>query len=259
MCSAAVDGEEVALPGGEVGSDGSLLAGHQGYLLAGGESEGADPVRVDVQLHRPYRACCYQHARPTKALHTGRVLAKFSTIADRLAGMVDRFTSMLDRVDIAFSPDGILDQLPTASQIGATRVGGIDLNRARMRSTLDAVLAPDGFTVTDLAEKVQALTDQSPAAYTTRQAAYDLRKLRGKELMVKPDRSRRYHVPSEAARTIAALQALRDHIIAPILAAVRRPGPGPPPNTYTRLDRDYDHPPQGMRTLFHDLAIDAAA
>jgi hypothetical protein len=37
--------------------------------------------------------------------------------------MVDRFTSMLDCVDVGFLPDGILDQLPTAPQIGATRVG----------------------------------------------------------------------------------------------------------------------------------------
>ncbi len=43
-------------------------------------------------------------------------LEKFPTIVARLAGMVDRFTSMLDCVDVAFLPDGILDQLPTPSQ-----------------------------------------------------------------------------------------------------------------------------------------------
>ena len=30
--------------------------------------------------------------------------------------------------------------------------------------------------------------------YTIRQAAYDLRKLRGKELIAKPGRTRRYHL-----------------------------------------------------------------
>jgi hypothetical protein len=177
--------------------------------------------------------------------------------------MVDRFTSMLDCVDVAYLPDGILDQLPTGTQLGATRVGGIDLNRPRMRHALDAVLAlalaPDGFTVADLAAKVRSLTGQDEQQYTIRQAAYDLRKLRGKQLIVKPDRTRRYQLPGDAARTIAGLLTLRDHVIAPILAGIGRPGPGRPPKTYTRIDRDYDTLRTGMRTLFHDLAIDAAA
>jgi len=39
-----------------------------------------------------------------------------------------------------------------------------------------ACAAPGGFTVADLAAKVQAMTRQT--GYTIRQAAYDLRKLR---------------------------------------------------------------------------------
>ena len=179
-----------------------------------------------------------------------------------LAGMVDRFTSMLDCVDVAFLPDGILDQLPTPSQIGATRVGGVDVNKPRARAALAAVLAlavaPGGFTVADLAAKVHSLTGQTAQDYTVRQAAYDLRKLRGKHLVNKPGRTRRYHVPGQAARTIAALLTLREHVIAPILAGVRR-RQGRPPNTRTRIDRDYENLRTGMRTLFHDLAINAAA
>jgi hypothetical protein len=89
--------------------------------------------------------------------------------------------------------------------------------------------------------------------------AYDLRKLRGKQLVIKPGRTRRYQVPGQGARTIAALLTLRDQVIAPILAGVRRPGPGRPPKTHTRIDRDYETLRTGMRTLLHDLAIDAAA
>ena len=95
--------------------------------------------------------------------------------------------------------------------------------------------------------------------YTIRQAAYDLRKLRGKQLVIKPDRTRRYHVPGHAARTITALLTLREKIIAPILAGIGRPQPGRPPKTHTRIDRDYQTLRNGMRTLFHDLAIDTAA
>jgi hypothetical protein len=63
--------------------------------------------------------------------------------------------------------------------------------------------------------------------YTIRQAAYDLRKLRGKQLIDKPGRTRRYRVPPDGARTITALLTLRDHVIPPILAGVRRPPHGP--------------------------------
>lgn len=224
---------------------------HFGLLTLKGYTKGEHVLRFEAIVHN------------TNALHTGRVLEKFPTIVARLAAMVDRFTSMLDCVDVGFLPDGILDQLALASQIGAIRVGGIDLNRPRMRDALAAVLAlavaPDGFTVTELTDKVRSLAGQTDQDYTVRQAAYDLRKLRGKHLVVKPERTRRYHVPGQSARTIAALLALRNHVIAPILAGVRRPGPGRPPKTHTRIDRDYEQLRTGMRTLFHDLAIDTAA
>ena len=124
---------------------------------------------------------------------------------------------------------------------------------------LALAVAPDGFTVADLARTVRSRTGVAEADYTVRQAAYDLRKLRGKQLVVKPDRTRRYHVPGDAARVIAALLTLRDQVIAPILAGVRRRGPGRPPKTHTRIDRDYELLRAGMRTLFTDLAINTAA
>ena len=79
--------------------------------------------------------------------------------------------------------------------------------------------------------------------------------LRGKDLVIKPSRSRRYHVPPHAARTIAALTALREHIIGPILAGVRSPRRGRKPATWTRVDRDYETLRTQMQTLFHDLGI----
>jgi hypothetical protein len=97
------------------------------------------------------------------------VLERFPEIVTRLAAMVDRFTTMLDCVDIGFIPDGILDQLPAPSQIGATRVGGVDVNKTRIRAALAAVLAlavaPAGFTVAGLTAKVHALTGQTESDY----------------------------------------------------------------------------------------------
>ncbi len=199
----------------------------------------------------------------TRALGCGRVLEKFPEIVTRLAAMVERFTTMLDCVDVGFLSGQILDELPAPAQIGANRVGGVDLNKPRIRAALAAVLAqavaPEGFTVAEFTAKVHAVTGQTEDDYSIRQAAYDLRKLRGKRLVVKPGRTRRYHVPVEAARTIAALTTLRDHVIGPILAGVRTPRRGRKPGTWTKIDRDYESLRLGMQTLFHDLGIAAGA
>ncbi len=152
---------------------------------------------------------------------------------------------MLDCVDVAFLPDGILDQLPVPSRMGATRLGGIDTNKHRTRTAL--AVSPAGITVADLAAKVRSLTGQTEQNYTVRQAAYDLRKLRGKQLVVKPGRTRLYQVPGQAARTI-------DPCSRCAIRSSRRP-----PKTATRIDRDYQNLRDGMRTLFDVLAIKAAA
>jgi len=142
---------------------------------------------------------------------------------------------MLDCLDTGFIPDGLLDDLPLPVQAGAVRIGGIDLNKPRIRAVLAAAAAlapaPGGFTVADFAARVWSMTGQE--TYTVRQAAYDLRKLRGKSLALKPGRSRRYQIPGDAARVIAGLLTLRDHVIAPILAGVRSPRMGRKPSSPT--------------------------
>jgi hypothetical protein len=169
----------------------------------------------------------------------------------------------LDCVTTGFLPDGTLDALPLPSRIGRTRVGGIDLNKPRIRAALAAVLAlaaaPSGFTVADLAAKVQQMTGLTQTGSTIRQAADDLRKLRGKDLIVKPGRSRRYQVRPQAARTIAGLLTLRDQVIGPILAGVRSPRLGRKPAHWTAVDRDYETLRIGMQTLFADLGIAAGS
>ena len=166
---------------------------------------------------------------------SGRVLDRFPDIVSALAAMLERFCTTLDCVDVAFIPDGILDQLPDRHHRRAPESGGIDLDKARTRSVLAAVVAlaaaPDGFSVADLATKVHAITGHD--TYSTRQAAYDIRKLRGHDLVTKIGRSHRYQVPPHAARTIIAVLTLRDHVISPIIAGVRVPRRGRPPATWT--------------------------
>lgn len=102
--------------------------------------------------------------------------------------MVDRFTNVLDCAEIGFLPDGILDQLPAPSTLGATSTGGIDINIPRIRAALAAglalVVAPQGLTVAEFTVQVRTITGKPPDSCSVRQGAYDLRKLRGKQLVL---------------------------------------------------------------------------
>jgi hypothetical protein len=102
---------------------------HFGLLTLKAYTKGERVLRFEAIAHH------------TKQLGCGRTLDKFAQITTRLTAMVDRFTSMLDCVDVGFLPDGILDQLPAPSQLAGTRIGSIDLDRPRVRAALAAALA----------------------------------------------------------------------------------------------------------------------
>ena len=220
---------------------------HFGLLTLKAYTKGERVLRFEAIAHH------------TKQLGCGRTLDKFAHITTRLTGMVDRFTTMLDCVDVGFLPNGVLDQLPAPAKLAGTRTGGIDMNVPRVRAALAAALAlavaPAGFTVAQFTAQVRAMTGQAPEDYTVRQGAYDLRKLRGKQLVLKPGRTRRYHIPELAARTIAALLTLRDKILAPLIAGIQTPRQGRPPKSWTKIDRDYETLRRDMKTLFGDLGI----
>ncbi len=164
-------------------------------------------------------------------------------------------------MDAAFISGETLNQLPDPSRVGKTRVGGIDVNKPRTRLVLRAALAlacaPDGFTAGQLAQAVQSMPGPAHFTYDTRRAAYDLKKLRGKDLVSKLDNSHRYRVPPLAIRMIAALVILREKVLRPILAGVGKPRMGCKPMTWSPIDEHYEAIRQNMFTLMDDLRIAA--
>jgi len=83
--------------------------------------------------------------------------------------MLERFMNAFSRIDQCFITDETLEQPPVPTQIGKTRVGGIDFNKPRMRCVAQAVLAlspsSSGFTAFDLAQQVCTLSQQSKLDY----------------------------------------------------------------------------------------------
>jgi hypothetical protein len=99
------------------------------------------------------------------------------------------------------------------------------------------------------------MTGQAPEDYSLRQGAYDLRKLRGKQLVLKPGRTRRHHVAELAARTIAALLTIRDKIIAPLMAGIQTPRTRPAAQALDEHRPRLRNPPPRHEALFTNLGI----
>ena len=135
----------------------------------------------------------------------------------------------LSCIDQCFIGDEMLERLPLPSRVGKSMVGGIDLNKPRLRHVTEAIIAlsasPDGFTASALAHQVRALGNQSLSAYGPRQAAYDLKKLRGKPIVRRIGSTRRYEPLPSGLRAITALLVLRNKAIKPLLAAAQEIAP----------------------------------
>lgn len=116
---------------------------------------------------------------------------------------------------------------------------------------------PQEFTAADLAQRVRAQKGRVMASYGPRKAAYDLHKLRGKSLVERMDKTRRYRVRRPAIRTLVALLILREQVIKPVLAGVCRPKRGRPPKNLHLIDDHYQKLQREMLATLQTLKIAA--
>ena len=101
------------------------------------------------------------------------------------------------------------------------------------------------------------MSGEAESAYGPRRAAYDLKKLRGKGMVRKIAKSRRYEPEPDGLRAMTALVVLREKVIRPLLAASQRPEPQSKPNHPTPVDHHYEHLRVGMRDLLTALGMAA--
>ena len=146
-------------------------------------------------------------------------------------------------------------------RIGKTKAGGIDLNKARMRRVAEAVIAlsvsPKGFTASQLASQVQTLGKQSATEYGPLRAAYDLKKLRGKDIVRRIGKTHRYEVIRNGMRALTALVVLRNKAIKPLLAAAQEIQPSRQAQNPRPLDKHYEDLRTAMQGVFHELGVAA--
>lgn len=222
---------------------------HYGKMTLKIYTKGARVLRVEVIVHN------------TKEYRWGRSLPCLGEIVTRLRGILERFLNAVGCMDACFVADDTLENLPLPAQVGQTKVGGIDLNKPRMRRVAEAALAlstsPAGFTASALAQKVRAMSGAAESEYGPRRAAYDLKKLRGKGMVRKIGSSRRYEPVPEGLRAMTARVVMREKVIKPLLAASSQLAPPSKLNSPTPIDRHYETLRPDMRSLFTDLGIAA--
>jgi hypothetical protein len=222
---------------------------HYGKMTLKIYTKGARVLRVEVIVHN------------TKEYRWGRSLPCFGEIVTRLREILERFLNAVGCLDACFVADETLENLPLPTKVGQTKVGGIDFNKPRMRRVAEAVLAlstaPLGFTASELAQKVRAMSGEAESAYGPRRAAYDLKKLRGKGMVRKIGTSRRYEPEPDGLRAMTALVVLREKVLRPLFAASQRPESQTKPNHPTPIDHHYEYLRVGMRDLLTTLGMAA--
>jgi DNA-binding transcriptional ArsR family regulator len=153
-------------------------------------------------------------ARNVDALKCGRSLERLPRMVQVLKSILERFLESLSCMDRCFVSGIQLESLPEPSVVGQAKIAGIDFNRTRTLQVARAVLAlsvrPKGFTASQLAEHVRRQTNTSPKDYGPRQAAYDLKKFRGRELVRLVGKSRRYEPTQNGLTMISGLIVLRE-------------------------------------------------
>jgi hypothetical protein len=222
---------------------------HLGKLTVKMYSKGERVLRIEAIAHN------------TKDLRCGKMIEKFPQITAALRRMVEHFLSVLRYVDVSFIDDGLLESMPSPSYLGNTRVAGIDINKPRMRAVMEAVISLSvghkGFSVSEVVGKVSNILRNDQLSYCSRQASYDLKKLRAKGFLAKVDASRNYRTTSEGLRSMVALFVILDKVIKPLLSGIGKRKTGRKRKIHVSIDEQYKRLQKEMQNLLEALRIAA--
>ena len=185
---------------------------HFGRLTVKLYDKGERTLRAEVVVHN------------TKDLKCNRGIDSFGEIVEKLETIMGSFLSNLDYAHVATVSEKGLEELSSPSQAGANRLAGIDFNKARTKQVGLVLLAlsmkPGGFTSKDLAVE---MSNKFVPDYSCRNASYDIKKFRGKALVIKVHRRIKYQLTEEGIKTIAAILCAMTKEVPPILSVITSP------------------------------------
>lgn len=222
---------------------------HYGKLTAKMYSKGEHVLRIEAIAHN------------TKDLRCGKLIERFPQITESLKMILERFLSVLQRVDVSLINTGALDTWPLPSKVGDRQVAGVDINQPRIRAVMEAVVAlstyPHGFTAAQVAKKVKETLKDPTIHYESRNASYDLKKLRAKELVSLIKHSQRYEATQDGLPLMAAFLIFREKILNPLLSTAGKRKTRPKPQNQSKVDIHYENIQNEMQSIFEIYGIAA--
>jgi hypothetical protein len=221
---------------------------HFDYLTLKIYSKGEYVLRFEAIVHN------------AGGLKCGKKIACFTQIATLLRDILYRFMSNLRCVDSCFIDAHEMQtwHLPVVKK--NERTAGIDINNSRTRAIMESLIAlsidPAGITTPRLAEAVcERIKIKN---YSTRHAAYDLKKFRAKNIVKKNTTSkRRYSVTPDGLRAMVAFLAIRDKVIIPVLNRACKSKRGAKLSTQSQEDIHYENIQKELCQLFKHYKIAA--
>jgi hypothetical protein len=222
---------------------------HFGRLTVKIYSKGERVLRIEAIAHN------------TQDLRCGKRIERFPDIVLTLKQMVEHFLDVLRSIDAPFVDAQTWEQLSFPATLDGHRVAGLDITEPRTRAVIEAVVAlapnPEGFLASNVAAQVRAILATPTVPYQSRQAAYDLKKLRAKNLVTKIEGTRRYELLPEGLSTLTAVDLIYTKIISPLLAAAQTSTPTPLPEPRTQIDEHYRNIHNEMQAVFRALGFAA--
>jgi hypothetical protein len=202
-----------------------------GIMIVKMYDKGERVLRIEVTCN---------NAREIKGKHG---IDDFPMIMEKFRQILESFITALHLSHVSFIDNGELDQLCLPSKKGTRRLAGIDLNKARCRNVMKAVLElstkDGGFSAKDLADKYVPIAQISEQNYKSRHASYDLRKLRAKKIVQRKEGSRKYHVTANGIALIVASIVFREKIFKPILTGINKTTLAEAPQGLSKADQIY--------------------
>jgi DNA-binding transcriptional ArsR family regulator len=187
----------------------------------------------------------------------------------RMSAIIDNYHNAQQDVMETFIDRGQLRKLaePTVLPSGK-RIPGLKLDHPRQLALMHALvrfanLAAGGeFTTTDLHTPAREALGASDSDYSLASLRYDLAKLRGKGLVEKIPKSRRYRLAHNGYSICVAFLKLFEKIYAPLTAGLLAPFRGDQALTDEKrctLDRLYQHVADDLNALCHAVGLKVAA
>jgi hypothetical protein len=168
---------------------------HFGRLTVKLYDKGERTLRAEVVVHN------------TKDLKCHRSLESFAEVTNRLEEIMGNFLNNLNYAHVAMIDDATFVNLSKPTQTGKNRLAGVNFNQQRTiriaESLLSLAMIPGGFTSRDLSISLQS--SGYPHLYSCRNASYDLKKFRGKQIVSRINGSIRYQVTSRGIKLLCAI------------------------------------------------------